>query len=85
MKKETIVFLMALGMTALLAGGCANKEVVKAEEKPAPTVKQEAPKAPEVVAPKAEPVTPVPEPPKMDEMQAVKAEPVKLSSRNGLL
>lgn len=37
MKKKMIALLAALSMAALIAGGCANKEVVKTEEPAAPT------------------------------------------------
>ena len=58
MKRGTLALLVALSMAALVAGGCANKEVVKSEEPvkaatvaPEPA-KPEAPKAAE--QPKAE-------------------------------
>lgn len=44
MKQRMIALLAALSMTALMAGGCANKEVVKTEEPAAATVKAETPK-----------------------------------------
>lgn len=44
MKRSMIALLAAMSMTALVAGGCANKEVVKTEEPAAATVKAEAPK-----------------------------------------
>jgi len=44
MKQRMIALLAALSMTALLAGGCANKEVVKTEEPAAATVAVETPK-----------------------------------------
>ena len=58
MKRGTLALLAALGMTALVAGGCANKEVVKAEEPvKAATVAPEPVKVvpPPVVEPKVEP------------------------------
>ena len=57
MKRGTITLLAALSMAALVAGGCANKEVVKAEEPvKATTVAPAKPVAPPVVAaPKVEP------------------------------
>lgn len=72
MKRGMIAFFTALGMAALVAGGCANKEVVKSEDQSAATVKQQQ-------APKTEPArpapsktettepTPVPQPPKAEE------------------
>ena len=75
MKRGMIALLAALSLAALVAGGCANKEVVKAEEPVAkPEIKVEAPK-PEPVkveAPKPEPPKPV-EQPKQQEAQAAKA------------
>lgn len=55
MKRGMISLLAALSLTALVAGGCANKEAVKSEEPvaPATTVKPETPK---VETPKAETV-----------------------------
>ena len=44
MKQRMIALLAALSMTALVAGGCANKEVVKTEEPAAATVKSDTPK-----------------------------------------
>ncbi len=58
MKQGTIALLAALSMAALVAGGCANKEVVKTEEPvKAATVAPEPPKVvpPPVVEPKVEP------------------------------
>jgi len=75
MKRGMIALLAALSLAALVAGGCASKEVVKAEE---PVVKAE----PKVEAPapepvKVEPVKPEPpkpaEPAKQVEMEAPKA------------
>jgi peptidoglycan-associated lipoprotein len=43
MKQRMIALLAALSMTALVAGGCANKDVVKTEEPGAATVKAETP------------------------------------------
>ena len=43
MKQRMIALLAALSMTALVAGGCANKDVVKTEEPAAATVKAETP------------------------------------------
>lgn len=77
MKRGMLSLLVALGLAALVAGGCANKEVVKSEE---PVVKAEPVK---VEPPKPEPPKPVEqpmpveqpkaEPPKQEEMQAAKA------------
>ena len=44
MKQRMIALLAALSMTALVAGGCANKDVVKTEEQAAATVKAETTK-----------------------------------------
>ena len=44
MKKRMIALLAALSMAALVAGGCASNEVVKAEDPSAATVKAEPPK-----------------------------------------
>ncbi|MDA8415106.1 MAG: peptidoglycan-associated lipoprotein Pal [Desulfobacteraceae bacterium] len=41
MRKRMMLLLAALSMTALVAGGCANKEAVKTEEPAAATVKVE--------------------------------------------
>ncbi|HJV36923.1 peptidoglycan-associated lipoprotein Pal [Geomonas sp.] len=50
MRKKIIATMLALCVGALLAGGCAKKEVVKAEE-PIPAVQKQAP------APQAKPET----------------------------
>jgi peptidoglycan-associated lipoprotein len=71
-----IALLATLSLAALVAGGCANKEVVKTEE---PVVKAEPVKAepaPKPEPPKVEPAkveTPKAEPPKMAESQGAKA------------
>jgi peptidoglycan-associated lipoprotein len=44
MKQRMMALLAALSMTALVAGGCANKDVVKTEEPAAATVRAETPK-----------------------------------------
>jgi peptidoglycan-associated lipoprotein len=44
MKQRMIALLAVLSMAAFLAGGCANKDVVKTEEPAAATVKAETPK-----------------------------------------
>jgi peptidoglycan-associated lipoprotein len=44
MNKRMIALLAALSMAALVAGGCASKEVVKTEEPAAATVTTETPK-----------------------------------------
>lgn len=54
MKQRMIALLAALSMAALVAGGCANKEVVKTEEPAAATVKAETPKPVQPPAVKAE-------------------------------
>jgi peptidoglycan-associated lipoprotein len=58
MKKGVLALLVAIGMAALIAGGCANKEVVKSEEAIVPKaavqaepVKAEPSKPVEAVAP----------------------------------
>lgn len=77
MKRRMITLLVAMGMAALMAGGCANKEVVKAEE---PVVKTE-PVMPEPVKepeqPKAvvEEPKPIEEAPKQVEQPAAQPEP----------
>ena len=79
MKRGILALLVALSMAALVAGGCANKEVVKSEEAVVPKaepVKVEAAK-PE---PKPEPAKQVEapaEPPKMQ--QAAKASEAALN------
>jgi peptidoglycan-associated lipoprotein len=63
MKKIMVTLLAGISMTALLAGGCANKEAVKKEEAVVPTVavqKAEPAKPVEQVKP-AEPVKPAQE------------------------
>lgn len=76
MKRGMIALLAALSLAALVAGGCANKEVVKTEE---PVVKAEPVKAevaPKPEPPKAEPAKVEPaktEPPQMGEGQGAKA------------
>ena len=77
MKRGTLTLLAVLGMTALVAAGCAKKEVVKTEEPVkaatvAPAPKPEPPKV--VEQPKVEP--PKAEAPKPMEMQAAKASEV---------
>lgn len=60
MRKKMMLLLAALSMTALVAGGCANKEVVKTEEPAAATVKVEQPKpAQQPGAKTEEPAAPV--------------------------
>jgi peptidoglycan-associated lipoprotein len=44
MKQRMIALLAALSMSALIVGGCANKEVVKTEDQSAATVRAETPK-----------------------------------------
>ncbi|GFE59700.1 peptidoglycan-associated lipoprotein Pal [Geobacter sp. AOG2] len=79
MRQGTMAVLAALGLAAFLAGGCANKEVVKSEE---PVVKAEPAKAPEAAKAEApqpakqmpvEQATPAAEPIKQAEPQAVAA------------
>ena len=51
MKRSMLALLAALGMAALVAGGCASKDVVKTEQPAAATVKAEtAPVTPPVKA-----------------------------------
>lgn len=57
MKRGTISLLAILGLAALTAGGCANKEAVKAEEPVAVTAPVQA-ETPKVETPKTETVTP---------------------------
>ena len=54
MRSRMTVLLAALSMTALMAAGCASKEVVKTEEPAAATVKSETPKPSEQPAVKEE-------------------------------
>lgn len=80
MKRGTMIALATLSLSAFLAGGCANKEVVKSEEPVA--VKAEPPKAQEAPQPakpvQAEPATPAAEPIKQAaEPQAVAAPAVE--------
>ena len=56
MKRSMITLLAALSMAALLAAGCANKEVVTSEAPMAPTVKQMEPAKP-ATAPAETPTT----------------------------
>lgn len=80
MKRGMVTLMAALSLAALIAGGCANKEVVKSEEQAGATVKTEPAKAevakpapPKVEAPVAE-TKPTPEPLKGEESgQAAKA------------
>jgi len=75
MKRGMIAFLTALGMAAMVAGGCASKEVVKSEDQSAATTRQEASKKAESAAPTAGSAdrTAVPEPPKAGETAPGKA------------
>lgn len=75
MKRRMTALLVALGLAALMAGGCANKEVVKAEEPVvAPTVKTEPVAPPEQPKAAVEEQKPVVEAPKQVEQPAVKPE-----------
>jgi peptidoglycan-associated lipoprotein len=72
MRKEMLGFLVILGCGALLAGGCAKKEIVKSEEpvqvtKPAETMPEKPAPAPEQV--KEQPVK--------EPVQSVSQEPLK--------
>jgi peptidoglycan-associated lipoprotein len=53
MKIRMTALLAVLSITALVAGGCANKEVVKTEEPGVATVKAETPKTPAQQPPSA--------------------------------
>lgn len=60
MNPRVIALAAAMCMAALMAGGCANKEVVKTEEQAPPTIKSEAAKPVQQPTAKAEePVAPV--------------------------
>jgi len=77
MKRGMMTLLAAMGMAALMASGCANKEAVKAEEPiAAPTVKTEpvAPVKPEQPKAVVEEPKPIVEAPKQVEQPAVKSE-----------
>lgn len=77
MKKGTIALLAALGLAALMAGGCASNETVKKEEPVAATVKAEPVKAEPVKAEAPKAVEPVAQPvAKVDEGQGAKASAV---------
>jgi peptidoglycan-associated lipoprotein len=75
MKQGMISLLAALSMAALMAGGCASNETVKAEEPAPATVKAEAPKVetaqPEAPATVTETAKPIAEAPKQAEAQAI--------------
>jgi peptidoglycan-associated lipoprotein len=71
MQRRTMVVLAALSLAALLASGCANKEVVKTEE---PVVKAEPSKAPEAAKPE---VAPQPAQQSQPEQATPAAEPIK--------
>lgn len=75
MKKGMIALLAALGMAALVAGGCANKEVVKSEEQIAAPAKAEPAKVVEEAKP--EPPKPEPAKPEPAKMETVKVEPAE--------
>jgi peptidoglycan-associated lipoprotein len=70
MRKKMMGFLVILGCGALLAGGCAKKEIVKSEEPL--QVTQPAETTPEKPAPAPEQAKPVEEP-----AQTVSQEPLK--------
>jgi peptidoglycan-associated lipoprotein len=62
MRQRMIALLAALGMTALVAGGCANKDVVKSEEPVARTATTKVePTKPEPAKPVQQPVSKVEE------------------------
>ena len=77
MKRGTMIALATLSLAAFLAGGCANKEVVKSEEpvavKTEPPKAQEAPQAAAAKPTQTESATPAAEPIKQAEPQAVAA------------
>ncbi|MDA8428306.1 MAG: peptidoglycan-associated lipoprotein Pal [Geobacteraceae bacterium] len=56
MKREMITLLAAMSMTALVSGGCANKEAVKTEEPAPATIKAEPVKAEPATTEAAKPV-----------------------------
>lgn len=87
MKRGMVTLMAALSMAALVAGGCASKEVVKSEDqagattKSAPAVVEPVkPEPPKVEAPVAE-TKQAPEPPKQTEEsgQAAKASTADVS------
>lgn len=78
MKRGTNVLLAALSLAAFVAGGCANKEVVKAEEPVVKPVVAE-PARPEPPKPAPVKVEPKVEPPKPVEVQAAKASVAEIS------
>lgn len=75
MKQGMIALLAALSMAALVAGGCASKEVVKSEEQIAAPAKAEPVKVEE-----ARPEPPKPEPAKVE---TAKVEPAKPAEGQG--
>lgn len=84
MKRGMMALMATVGMAAMMAGGCANKEVVKSEEpvvtSPAPTTEPTRPEPPKPVEqPKATaPSAPAGvEQPKMAEAEAPKAAAVE--------
>lgn len=67
MKRSVLTLLAVVGMSALIAGGCANKEQIKAEEPVVPKVEAKVePAKPEVVKPAPKVEQAVPETPKME-------------------
>jgi peptidoglycan-associated lipoprotein len=78
MKKKMIALLAALSMAALIAGGCANKEVVKTEEPAAPTEPAQPVQQPYFKA--EEPAVPPQKPQSTEAPEAIKpadSQPVK--------
>lgn len=73
MRKQMIGFIMILSCGALLAGGCAKKEIIKSEE-PVPQVTKPVETMPEKPAPTPEPVK---EQPVKEPEQLVSQEPLK--------
>ena len=74
MRKETVRFLMILACTGLFAGGCAKKEMLKAEEPVAPAAKPaEAPA--QVPAPRGDEGA-IREQPVREPAQTVREEPM---------
>ena len=79
MKRGMITLLAALSMTAMVAGGCAKKEVVKTEEPIVATsepIKVEAPKPVEAAKPVEQPVVeqPVVEQPVVEQQKEMRTQ-----------
>jgi peptidoglycan-associated lipoprotein len=59
MHKKIVAYMVVLSLAALVAGGCAKKDMVRPEE-PAPSVEKAPPAAPEAVKPAPEVTRPAP-------------------------